>query len=172
MKSNKQRLMDAFCEYYPLLRKVALSRVHTLDAAYDVLQNLAIKLIELDRDLEIREYKAYLKTCVRHASYDYLRSENRYVPMEAEQLDQFASEGFEELVSNREALTLLKEYFSTVSPELREAWARWVFDGHTIEQIASDMGIKPATLRQQFHRLRKKMPPKELLLMLILLLNS
>lgn len=164
MKSSKQQLMDTFLEQYPVLLRIAVSRVGNLEDAYDVLQNLAVKLIQLDADVEIKEYKAYLKTSVRHTACDHIRKENRFVPTDPVDLDRVSTDRFDKIISQNQSFATLQKYMLTLSPEMREAWIRWVFDGDTIENIAVDMGISSATLRQRFHRIRKRIPKAELLI--------
>lgn len=164
--NTKQRLIDVYNENYQVLLRIAVSKVRSLDAAYDVLQNLAVKIIELDGDVEIQEYQAYLSRAVRHAACDHIRKEARYVPTDAEHLDNNPDE-FERLAGEFESKESLNKYLRSLSPQMKEAWARHFYDGETIAQIATDMNINPATLRQQFHRVRARIP-KDILLFTML----
>ena len=165
--STKQKLVDTYNDNYEKLLRIAVAKVRSLDAAYDVLQNLAVRIMEFDREVDIEEYEAYLSRAVRHAACDYIRKESKYVPTEPEILKNCTPDEFNEMASRFESRESLEKYLKGLSTKTQEAWIRHLYDGETIEHIAKDMHMNPATLRQQFRRIRARIP-KDILLLTML----
>ena len=164
--NDKQRLIKTYSETYNSLLQVAISIVCSREAAYDVLQNLAVKILEIDSKTEIRYPKAYLRRAVRHAAVDYVRTESRYVLTDPNYIEQTA-DTVAASVDRFEADDLLRKHLQGLSPEVREAFLRYCFDGEPIEQIAKEMHLNAATLRQQLRRIRRRIPKETLLLTLL-----
>lgn len=60
----------------------------------------------------------------------------------------------------REAMAWLKKELSAYSPETREAFYLYYFDGYPLEEIAKRMNINKNTLSQRFVRIRGKLTRK------------
>lgn len=166
--NSKKRLIETYYDLYPLLLKTAVGKVRDLNRAYDVLQNLAVKIIELDDDSDIIDCNAYLYRSTRNVAYDYLRKEKKYLSTDPYKLNNLESDDFTATMSRSEAKQWLDSYLTSFSPEMREAFARYILDGEKIDSIAADMGIKPATIRQRFRRMKQAIPNDILLFTMIL----
>jgi RNA polymerase sigma factor (sigma-70 family) len=165
--NRKKRLIETYYDLYPLLLRTAVGKVRDLNSAYDVLQDLAVKIIELDDDFDIEDCSAYLFRSARNVAYDYLRKEKKYVPAEMDKLSSAESNDFVNASSRSESKQWLDSYLASFSPEMREAFARYILDGEKIDSIAADMGIKSATMRQRFRRMKQAIPNDILLFALI-----
>lgn len=104
---------------------------------------------------------------MRHAACDYIRKENKLIPTEPEILKNCNPDAFDEAASKFESRECLEKYLRGLPATTKEAWMRHYYDGETIAHIAKEMHIKPATLRQQFRRVRIRIP-KEMLLLTML----
>ena len=166
--NRKKRLIETYYDLYPLLLRTAVGKVRDLNSAYDVLQNLAVKILELDDNFDIEDCSAYLFRSARNVAYDYLRKENKYVPTETDKFRSVESDDFATTTSRSESKQWLDSYLASFSPEMREAFARYILDGEKIDSIAADMGIKPATMRQRFRRMKQAVPHDILLFAMVL----
>ena len=166
--NRKKRLIETYYDLYPLLLRTAVGKVRDLNSAYDVLQNLAVKILEIDDDADIKDCSAYLFRSARNAAYDYLRKEKKYLSTEPDKLNGVESDDFTATISRSESKQWLDSYLASFSPEMREAFARYILDGEKIDSIATDMGIKSTTIRQRFRRMKQAIPNDILLFAIVL----
>lgn len=163
--NKKQKMIEAYFDNYSILMKMAISITRDTDKALDALQNLAIKILENDFS-HVRNYPAYLKTSLRHGCIDLLRKEKKETSLQA--LEEFLQDKNFNDLNRVEVEHWLLSYLASFPPEMKNAFILHTIDGYTINDIAKQMGIKPATLRQRFKRMRDKLPVDVLLFVMML----
>lgn len=172
--NKKQKIIEAYWDEYENLQRIAVGILRDPDKALDVMQDLALMILEgRYADTNPGSIKAYLRTSTRHGCIDYLRKEkyNLYtddVQALADRLEPIEDAEYKRI----EIKGWLSSYLKSFSPELREAFAMHIIDGYTIEDVARQMGISSATLRQRFKRMRASLPVNvQLFIMLFLLIS-
>lgn len=168
--TQKQRLIKAYYDNYPSLLEIAVSVVGSPDAAYDVLQNLAVRILEMNERTKITHHAAYLRKCVYHAAVNYVRREHRLLLVETVWAAHSGPDPFEQEVERFETRESLERYLKKLPPKVREAWFRHYYDGVTIAEAARELQLDPAALRQQFRRVRMRIPRDLFLTVLLLFL--
>ena len=78
---NENKLIDVFTEKYTTLSKYAIMIVKDKNAALEVMQNVALVIVKKSYQIsEIKKPTAFLITCVRRASLNFLRDESWLCP--------------------------------------------------------------------------------------------
>ena len=155
-KENK--LIDVFAAKYTTLSKYAIMIVKDKDAALDVMQNVALVIAKKSYQLcEIKKPSAFLITCIRRASLNYLRDQERVYPtdpviLEEIQGDEHSSRAMEYL----EWIMMLNKYLESYTPQLQNAFIKHYVDGYPLDMIAKELNMTSNALAQQFRRMRKK----------------
>lgn len=172
MKNHVRILFDVYEKNYNLLLKKAVSILGNLHDAEDVLQDLAIIIMEKEyKFIDVRNHKAFLATVLKNLSIDYIRRQtNRPTISGSEYLDKSfvgTTESFTETIENRE---LLDEILLEFPPEIKEAFVLHVLEGYSIKEIALKMGMEANTLTQKLKRIKVKITQKYLLFTIYLLL--
>ncbi|MDL2218330.1 RNA polymerase sigma factor [Christensenellaceae bacterium OttesenSCG-928-M15] len=144
-------------EYDKLLAH-AVKLVGDPHTACDVVQELGVRVAEgfFDRR-EPENKRAYLHTCLRHLAYDIIKKSKR----------ESAQDALEETIHDRASAENLKrieikewinKYIASFPEDMREAFLMYILDGYQMAEIARQMGISEATLRQRFRRMKKTIP--------------
>ena len=163
---NREKIIEAYIENLNPLRAYAYSVVHNADDADDVVQEVAVRIIQAtDAGTEIRHAKAFLYRCTRNLAIDLVRK-RRDIPQDDEIMAQTASTRTD--IQDADFKLSLEQYIGTWEPEMKEAFIRHYFEFEPLNSIAEDLGMKPATLRARFHRMRNKIPKSIFLTMLVL----
>lgn len=158
-----------FNEHFNCAVYMAQTIVSSKEIAEDIVQNVFIKLLDVDTK-EIKFPARFLYACVRNAALDYSRSHahsmqamNNFRIMtqsdraDAEQFDCFPAE-------EAENMTRVRQLFSAVEqlpPRTREVVKHVYFDNLTYQQTADLLGVSLATVKshmyQSFRMLREKL---------------
>lgn len=143
------------------------------DAALDVMQNVALVIVKKSYQLsEIKKPTAFLITCIRRASLNYLRDQARAYPTDPVILEEIhGDEHSDGAMEYLEWVMLLKKYLESYSPQLQSAFIKHYVDGYPLDMIASELNMTSNALAQQFRRMRKKIAqrsPKYKLLLIFL----
>ena len=163
---NREKIIEAYIENLNPLRAYAYSVVHNADDADDVVQEVAVRIIQAtDAGMEIQHPKAFLFRCTRNLAIDLMRK-RRDIPQDDEVMERTASTRTD--IWDADFKLSLEQYIGTWEPEMKEAFIRHYFEFEPLNSIAEDLGIKPATLRARFHRMRNKIPKSIFLTMLVL----
>ncbi|MBR6040316.1 MAG: RNA polymerase sigma factor [Clostridia bacterium] len=163
---NREKIIEAYIENINPLRAYAYSVVHNADDADDVVQEVAVRIIQAtDAGMEIQHPKAFLFRCTRNLAIDLMRK-RRDIPQDDEVMERTAKT--EPDIRDADFRMSLEQYIGTWEPEMKEAFIRHYFEFEPLNSIAEDLGMKPATLRARFHRMRNKIPKSIFLTMLIL----
>ncbi|MEG1756354.1 MAG: RNA polymerase sigma factor [Clostridia bacterium] len=166
----RQKLFDVYAEKYEQLKGYAMSILNDEDKSFDIVQDLAVRICEMQSDLKIDNMSAFLFRITRNSSIDAIRKESRAVRTDPAIMDDFPESTYSHDYAHSDAKQWLEHYLASFTPEMREAFIRYVLDGDTVESIAKVMNIKAATLRQRFRRMRKSIPNDMLLFTMIIAL--
>ena len=162
---NREKIIEAYIENINPLRAYAYSVVHNADDADDVVQEVAVRIIQAtDAGTEIQHPKAFLYRCTRNLAIDLVRK-RRDIPQDDEIMEQTAKT--EPDIKDADFRMSLEQYIGTWTPEMKQAFIRHYFEFEPLNSIAKDLGINPATLRVRFQRMRNKIPKSIFLTMLI-----
>ena len=167
------KLIDIFVQDYDKLSITAIMILKDKDTAWDVMQNVAVVLLKKENSIEeIRKPMAYLATCVRRATLNYLRDESRSYSTDHTLLESINHDmDSYKAIDYLEWADSLNSYLENYSSELKDAFIRHYVDGYPLAQIAGELGIRPNALSQQFKRMRnhiKAQSPSLLALLLTL----
>ena len=159
---REEMLSELFVRQYQALLGVAFQLSRNEEDALDLMQDLAETIARDDRPASsIQHPMAFFRTCLRNAHINTGRRAAREIPTEQEAFfDRPSGESVEEDVLNREAMEWLRKELATYSPEIREAFFQYYFDGYPMEEIAKRMNINKNTLSQRFVRIREKLSRK------------
>jgi len=159
---REEMLSELFVRQYQTLLGVAYQFAKNEEDALDLMQDLAETIARDDRPASTIQYPmAFFRTCLRNARINALKRAAREIPTEQEEFAAFPSgESVEEKVLYREAMAWLKKELAAYSPEMREAFYLYYFDGYPLEEIAKRMNMNKNTLSQRFVRIRGKLTRK------------
>ena len=167
------KLIDIFVQNYDKLSITAIMILKDKDAAWDVMQSVAVVLLKKEYSIEeIQKPMAYLATCVRRATLNYLRDESRSYSTDPTLLESINHDmDSYKAIDYLEWTDSLNSYLENYSSELKDAFIRHYVDGYPLAQIAGELGMTPNALSQQFKRMRnhiKAQSPSLLALLLTL----
>lgn len=129
--------------------------------AYDLLQSALEKYLHRQRDNKrpIDNPRAYMRQIIRNIFIDQYRQQQLHSNEEFDeqihtQIPDISSNSLENLVIERDLLDKIWQHLNYNERELLYLWALL---GHTIDEIALELGCPRGTLLARVHRLRKKL---------------
>ena len=157
-----EKLSELFVKQYQALLGVAFQLTRNEDDAMDLMQDLAESIARNDRPASSVDHPmAFFRTCLRHARINALKKAQREIPSEPEVFSQIPSgDSVEESAVGEAAMTWLKQELAAYSPEMREAFYLYFFDGYSLDEVAKKLNINKNTLSQRFVRIRSKLIKK------------
>ncbi|MEN6634820.1 MAG: sigma-70 family RNA polymerase sigma factor [Clostridiaceae bacterium] len=158
----QEKLSDLFVKQYQALLGVAFQLTRNEDDAMDLMQDLAESIARNDRPASSIEHPmAFFRTCLRHAHINTLKKSQREVPSEPDVFSQIpGTESVEESAVGEAAMAWLRQELTAYSPEMREAFYLYFFDGYSLDEVAKKLTINKNTLSQRFVRIRSKLVKK------------
>ena len=159
---REEMLSELFVRQYQTLLGVAFQLSRNEEDALDLMQDLAETIARDDRPASsIQHPMAFFRTCLRNAHINTGKRSAREIPTEQEAFeDRPGDESVEEKVLYREAMEWLRQELAYYSPEIREAFFMYYFDGYPMDEIAKKVNINKNTLSQRFVRIRGKLSRK------------
>ncbi len=168
-ESQKQFIRKIYIEYYPLMKKYALSISSNALNSDDIINEAIIKLIvkvELLQSLSSCKLATYIVYTIKSVAIDFVRSANRKSKWAYYSLDDNESniaDSIKDVTDNPEQLIILKENsveISNILSMLPEIYRDILHYKYTLEmsdaEISNIIGIKPASVRQYLTRARRK----------------
>ncbi len=166
-------IVEYFSNHYRDYLKFALTVTHNLEAAQDVLQNVALVLCKKADELKNLENPAgYLTVCVRRAALDYLRSMSRMSTTDPKFFANLNSGINECAQSYIEWVMVLEKHLAHYPEEMRKAFVAFYLDGYALEQVAAQVGLSVNALSQQFKRMRLRLAKQAPMLNTLIMLLS
>lgn len=169
-------IIEYFEEHYRDLLKLALRMVKNLDDAYDVLQDVAVVMIQKKEELcDVEDPAGYLAICIRRRALNFIRDSKRSLATAPEIMKNMRADADPQTEMERTEWTVwLEKYLRDSAPELRTAFMEHYLDDIPLEMIAERMGMKPNTLAQQFRRMRQsvaRQSPRTMMHLMVLILE-
>ena len=160
---------NLFREHFRYAVLTAQSIVLSKEAAEDVVQNVFIKLLEVDLS-SVKNPAAFLYTCVRHAAHDHIRSRTHSqhtlekMRSSEEFVEVYGRESGEFPVEDIEHLQRLQHLVNAIEqlpPKMREVVKMVCLEGRSYRETAEILCVSLATVKahmyQSFRVLREKM---------------
>lgn len=171
---KKERpVIEFLTNNYGDLLKIALMMLHNLDAAQDVVQNVAVSIYTKQEKLgDVTNPSTFFFTCLRRAALNHIRVSARALPTDPAEIAEFRVDP-----KNKVALDyveweiILRKHLQDYSEELIQVFIDHYMNDYPLEQLAFELGITPNALAQQFKRMRVRIvrcSPKMALYMFIL----
>lgn len=152
-----EELLTIYAENLRELRAAAFAVVGTAEEAEDVVQTVMTRfLTEPERCRSVGKTLPFLRACVRNEAVDYVRKQGRAVPTVAEAMNHRSSPAAEAELKEIENLLWVRSYVEKLSPEVREAFIRYVIDGCSMTALAKELGMSIPMLQKQFALIKKK----------------
>ena len=162
--ATKDELLTAFQENYEILVSYATAIAGNRENALDVVQTLAVKLLETD-GREVQTPLAFLYAMTRRVAIDMYRHEKHSLPLPPDWMHRYGATDGGRDYRLWELECSIQESLSQEPPRMRESLIRHVLYGERVIDLSRELAINAATLRQRFHRMIKKLP-KDLLVLL------
>ncbi len=155
----QEKLSELFVAQYQALLGVAFQLTRNEDDALDLMQDLAESIARNDRPASSIEHPmAFFRTCLRHARINAIKKAEREIPSEPEVFSQIPSgDSVEDSTVGKAAMAWLRTELAAYSPEMREAFYLYYFDGYTLDEVAKKLNLNKNTLSQRFVRIRGKL---------------
>ena len=161
MTSDNEHNFQEYHRYYSLLLTHAAGILGNNHDAEDVMQDLALKIIEHEDFFQnVHNRKAYLFETVHNLSLDLYRKnkrrDNTTTELVPNTLPGISESGYHRF-EDRDLIHRLLEHCSS---DIRSVIIRFAFHGHKISEIAEDLGVSPNSLskriRRALHKIRKR----------------
>ena len=158
----QDKLSELFVQQYQALLGVAFQLARNEDDALDLMQDLAETIARNDRPASSIEHPmAFFRTCLRNARINAVKKAQREIPSEPEVFSQIpGGDSVEDSVVGGAAMAWLKKELASYTPEMREAFYLYFFDGYSLDEVAKKLAINKNTLSQRFVRIRGKLVKK------------
>ena len=175
--AKENPVIEALIQNYDGFLKSTVMMVKNLEAAQDIMQNLAANLFAKRKELnDIVNIPAFLVTCLRRAALNHIRDSSRSIPTEPNLIEQMHGELHSKIaVDFIEWEQVLRNYLVGYSEELIQAFVDHYINDLPIERLSFKIGLTPNALSQQFRRMRNKIAsssPKMALYMLVLTMRT
>ena len=155
---TREELIDIYAKNYEELAKRALMIVNNREQAEDLMQELALKIMEHPEQFaKAKTVVAYYKTCLANAAKTRFKRESRVSPTEPEALAEYFGWYEDKQLEHFEWMMDLENFLASYPKQVREAFKMHYLDGHPVEEIAGILGVNRNALNQQFFRMRKKL---------------
>jgi RNA polymerase sigma-70 factor (ECF subfamily) len=139
---------DAFANYRGDLHRFLLRRLRSTHDASDVMQEVFLRLLQLDRTDAVRNPQAYIYGIASHVAHEFRRRAQRYQHAEAETQDFTLEDPAEQLDLERS----MEQALAELPPvQLRILLARQR-DGLSYPQIGNALGLSAHTVRKYLDR--------------------
>lgn len=160
---NLKATMILFEQQYDKLLCFAFRIVNDPFIAQDIVQQVCLNIIAVNPTLNDDQHsKNYFYRAIRNEAINALSIQNRCIPFSEEWLNSVSNK-IEITNHDFEILDWFNRNIKDQPPELIEAFLRHALYKERIKDLALELEIDPAALRQQFHRLRKKLQKRYLI---------
>ena len=172
-QSDMQRLIDAYVIHHEELAAMAIALTKNLHTAKDILQELALSLLEREfLAEEVRSPLPYLRRMLKNVYYNRCILERREYSVDPENMHhlresktRFYSMEYGQLMAE------LRANLKRFSRETQDAFLAHYVDGFSINELAQQLGTTPNALSQQFKRIRRRLSKMDPVLWMVLMLG-
>lgn len=139
--ANRQRLIN-----------IAYSYVKDFGVAEDIVHDAITKILEMTKDTEIRNPKAYLITAVRNRSLNFLSSSSKKytIPVDNFVLLNVSSDepSQQTELEDREKLRVFMSALETLPPQCRRVLLLKKVEGMSLKEVAQKLNISVSTVQK------------------------
>ena len=156
-------IIDYFSQNYSDLLALAIqvcARVSAKpEAGQDVLHQVALVLCQKQAELsDVKDYGAYIATCIRRAAINYARKEARSIPVDLDRLDREPdARQAGDAYDYWEWVASLEKHLERFAPAMRRAFVAHYVDDVPSTQLARELGISEKALSLRFARMRREL---------------
>jgi len=157
--STKEEITQIYLKYQKTLFTVALTYVHSMDAAEELVADAIVAILEqMPTFNNEASCVCYLKQIVRNGAISRLRKKYSIDPHEDTDIETqlIKLNPQDHSLRDVEVQLLLHELLHEYPKEIREAFIAHVIDQETIPVLAAHYNIKTDTLRKQIGRMKKR----------------
>lgn len=155
MQSHSRRAREwaklAMEKYMDMVYRLAYAKLGNQADAEDVTQNVMLKLLSCEREIQTEEHlKRWLIRVTANESVNLFRSawRRRTLPLE-----ETRAEG----VLRDDEQDELEEALRTLAKGYRVVVHLFYYEGMSTKEIAEILGLSPGTVRERLHRARRKL---------------
>ena len=164
---TKDQLVAAYVRNYNALCRYAVALTGSRDGGLDIVQLLAVRILELDDDFVAQNTEALLFTLAKRIAIDVRRKEKRLVHTPPEEMDRYPASAFDKEREAWELEQALEQSLQKYPEEMRRIYIRNKLHGEPIASLACEVGIRDVTLRKRVSRMTAALP-RDILLLAIL----
>ena len=156
---KEQMLSELYVRQYKSLLSIAFQLARNEEDALDLMQDLAEAIARNDRPAsQIQNPMAFFRRCLRNNRINMAKKSEREIVSDPDVVElNPGKENVESTFAYKELLDWLKKELAEYSPEMREAFRMFYFDGYSLEEVAQQLGISKNTLSQRFSRIRSRL---------------
>lgn len=154
-------ILDYFSQNYPDLLALAVQVCAHMtsrpEAGEDVLHQVAVALCQREAELaDVRDYGAYIATCIRRAAINYARKESRALPADPGNMEsQPELSRADEAYDYMEWVASLDRHLARYDPAMRRAFIAHYVDDVPLGELAKALGVSEKALSARFARMRR-----------------
>ena len=151
---------ELFTVYYRPLIAFARSIVMDHEASKDIIQEVFVRIWENRKNLDIHtSLRAFLFTCVRNSSIDYIRQQKRFSGLEKELLEMLSGTGYENnsqpealnSIIYNETCDLIDSAIDILPEQCRKVFIMSRYHGLKHKQIAEKLNVSPKTVEAHIY---------------------
>lgn len=162
-EGNGYAYTELFERYHLILLKHAFRLLSNNDEAYDVVQDVFLKLWQNREAINITgSVSAYLYIAVRNRIFKHF-AHQQVVLRYAESISAFMLEGYdlvEDPLLEKELASLIDREINTLPAKMREVFLLNKKEGLSYKEIAERLSITDQTAKQQVYKAMKILKPK------------
>jgi RNA polymerase sigma-70 factor (ECF subfamily) len=163
LKKQDPAALAYFIDHYtPYVSTVIWNIISRRMSAQDVEElcsDVFLALWQTAGNIRTPSVKAYLGSIARYKAISRLRKQGWDVELDEDILS-LPGEGLEQLVERRERDELVRQSVQAMEQPDRDIFVRYYYYCQSTTDIAKEMGISPASVRQRLHRGRERLRQK------------
>lgn len=166
---NENTYRQLFDEHYLRLVNISYKIVGDIDDARESVQSVFVRIYENRETLEIKtNLKAYLNRSVVNASINLKNQKSKFVSIERNDIDQFDSIEFQDLIEEAESESKIWETINELPDQCKRVFLMSRFQDISNQEIASKLDISKRTVETQISKALKFLRPKLLIFIILL----
>ena len=150
-KGDSKAFKELFDTFYERLYAFSFKYVQNAYAAEEIVENTMLMIWEKRKKLgAIKNFKSYLYTAVRNASFDYIKKDKKMVSINMDAHDSI--DYFNQNVIEEETHTLLIDALKSLPEKCRKVFELCCIDGLKYKEVAEELSISVNTVKSQRSR--------------------
>lgn len=173
MNDHIEKVFAIYEKQYDQLLKRAVSILGNLHDAEDVMQDLAIMIMEKeDIFANVENCKAYLFSSIRNISIDAYRKNRKSISSSSVNETQDNSIATGKEFERIEARDYIERLLGQCPSEIKDAFIKHVIYGYSINELSKELGMSANNLSQKISRMKRRIVKQNLLLTILFIIFS